>query len=98
MDELQYELKIPKERIAIVIGKDGKTREDIESATQTKLTVDSQEGDIVIQGKDGLGIFIAKEIITAIGRGFNPEIALLLKKVDYSFEIINLRKPRSTST
>ena len=35
-------------------------------------------------------MYSAKEIVTAIGRGFNPEIAQLLVKQDYSFEILNL--------
>ena len=89
MDELQYELKIPKERIAVLIGREGQNKKDIETATKTTLNIDSEEGDILIHGEDGLGIFIAKEVATAIGRGFNPEIALLLLKVDYSFEAID---------
>ncbi len=90
MDKLQYELKIPKERIAVLIGKDGQTKEDIEKATRTEIVVDSKEGDIHIFSMDGLNIYTAKEVVTAIGRGFNPEIALLLLKVDYNFESINL--------
>ena len=90
MEELRYELKIPKDRIAVLIGKDGQTKIDIEKATKTVLEVDSKEGDVLIQGKDGLGIYTAKEIVTAIARGFNPEISMLLCKVDYSFEVISL--------
>ena len=90
MEEFRYELKIPKERIAVLIGREGKTKGEIEKSTKTTLDIDSKEGDIIIIGEDGLGIYTAKEVITAIGRGFNPEIALLLLKVDYSFELINL--------
>ena len=90
MEELRYELKIPKDRIAVLIGKDGQTKIDIEKATKTSLDIDSREGDILIHGKDGLGIFTAKEVVTAIARGFNPEISMLLCKVDYSFEVISL--------
>ena len=90
MKELGYELKIPKERVAVLIGKAGQTKKDIEQATKTLLEIDPKEGDVFIKGKDGLHIYTAKEVVTAIGRGFNPEIALLLLKVDYSFEMINL--------
>jgi len=90
MEELRYELKIPKERIAVLIGKAGETKREIEKATKTNLEIDSKEGDVFIIGKDGLDIYTAKEVITAIGRGFNPEVALLLLKVDYVFEAINL--------
>jgi len=90
MDELQHELKIPRERLAVLIGKDGNTKKEIETSTKTSIEVDSKEGDIFIHGKDGLGIYTAREVVTAIGRGFNPEVALLLLKVDYAFEQIKL--------
>ena len=71
-----YELKIPKERVAVLIGKEGSVKEDIESSTKTKIKVDSKEGDVFISGEDGLGMYNAKEVIIAVGRGFNPETAL----------------------
>ena len=37
--EYQYELKIPKERIAVLIGKKGETKRVIERTTKTKLKV-----------------------------------------------------------
>ncbi len=71
-----YELKIPKERVAVLIGKEGSVKEDIESSTKTKIKVDSKEGDVFISGEDGLGMYNAKEVIIAVGRGINPETAL----------------------
>jgi len=85
-----FETRIPKERIAVLIGKDGEIKSNIESAAKVKLDIDSKEGDVVISGEDSISIFTSKEIIRAIGRGFNPELALLLLKQDYSFELINL--------
>ena len=35
-------------------------------------------------------LFSAREVITAIGRGFNPELALKLMKIDCAFELINV--------
>lgn len=90
MAEFSYEIKIPKERVAVVIGKNGATKKQIEEATKTKLNIDSQEGDIAVMGEDALGMFATKEIIRAIGRGFNPEIAMLLLNQDYNIEFINL--------
>jgi len=90
MQEYSYELRIPKERIAILIGKKGKIKKQIESATKTNIKVDSKEGDITITGTDALGLFNAREVIKAIGRGFNPEIALLMLKGDYLFETLNI--------
>ena len=89
--EFRYELKIPKERVAVLIGKKGETKREVEIATKSKITVDSQEGDVFISGEDGLGLFNANEVIKAIGRGFNPDVALLLLKPDYVFEPINIK-------
>ncbi len=90
MKEYNYELRIPKERIAVLIGKSGKVKKQIESATKTKISVDSKEGDISIIGTDAIKLFNAREMIKAIGRGFNPEIAFFLLKGDYLFEILNI--------
>ena len=88
--EYSYELKIPKDRIAVLIGKKGEIKKEIESSTKTKLDIDSKEGDVVISGKDALNLYNTKDIVKAIGRGFNPEIALLLLKPDYAFELIEI--------
>ncbi|NQV09107.1 RNA-processing protein [Candidatus Woesearchaeota archaeon] len=88
--EYSYELKIPRDRVAVLIGKKGEIKRNLEAETNTKLEVDSKEGDVKVTGKDALSLFTVREIIKAIGRGFNPDIAYLLLKQDYMFEIINL--------
>jgi len=88
--EYQYEQKIPKERIAVLIGKNGEIKEELESLTKTKINVDSTEGDIIISGPDSINLYALKEVIRAIGRGFNPELARLLIKQDYVLEVIPL--------
>ena len=90
MNTYTYELKIPKSRIAVIIGKEGAIKKDLEVSTQTTLKIDSKEGDVFIDGEDALGLYVAREIIQAIGRGFNPEIAKLLLKQDYIFETVHL--------
>ena len=90
MVEYSYELKVPKNRVAVIIGKEGSVKKEIEEATNTKLDVDSKEGDVFISGEDALGLYTAREMIKAIGRGFNPEIAKLLLKSDYVFEVVDL--------
>ena len=88
--EYSYELKIPKERIAVLIGKEGEIKSEFEELTKTKIDIDSKEGDITISGPDSLSMFTLKEVIRAIGRGFNPEIARLLLKQDYVLEVLPL--------
>ena len=78
-----YSIRIPKERVGVLIGKNGKEKKELEELTKSKIKVDSKEGYVEIFGKDSILLFTLKEIIRAIGRGFNPEIAMLLLKQDY---------------
>lgn len=96
VDEYAYELKIPKERVAVLIGKKGEQKRQLEHVTKTKIKVDSDEGDVSITGKDALLLYSCREIVKAIGRGFNPEIAMQLLKQDYGIEFINLSDYAST--
>jgi len=86
--EFSYELKIPKERIAVLIGHKGKVKRELEEQTKTKITVDSKEGDVTLTGRDSLSLYALREVVQAIGRGFNPDVAQLLLKQDYMLEII----------
>src|SRR3989344_5271290 len=90
MVEYSYELKVPKNRVDVIIGKEGSIKKEIEEATNTKLDIDSKEGDVSLTGEDALGLYSAREIIKAIGRGFNPELAKLLLKQDYVFEVVDV--------
>ena len=90
MAEYSYELKIPLARVAVVIGTSGKVKKEIEETTGTHLQIDSSEGDVFITGEDALGLYTAREVIGAIGRGFNPEIAKLLLRPEYASEQINI--------
>jgi ribosomal RNA assembly protein len=89
-EEYSYELRIPRERIAVLIGKSGEVKNNLEQSTKTKIQIDSKEGDIVVTGKDALNLFTVREVIRAIGRGFNPEFAQTLLKQDNILEVINL--------
>lgn len=90
MDTFHYEFRIPKTRIAVIIGKEGTVKKEIEESTKTALKIDSKEGEVFIYGDDALGLYIAREIIKAIGRGFNPDIAKLLLRQDYIFETMQV--------
>ena len=90
MDEYTYELKIPKERIAVLIGQGGQIKNDLEDQTKIQIHVDSQEGDVVLKGTDSVNLYLLKDVIKAIGRGFNPEIALRLLKQDFVLELIQM--------
>lgn len=86
------DIKIPKRRIAVLIGEKGSTKRKIERATLTRINVNSEEGDVNIEGKDSLKVYITKKIIRAIGRGFNPDIALSLLDEKNIFEMIDIHE------
>ena len=90
MDEFSYELKVPKDRIAVLIGKEGKLKTELEEQSSAKIFIDSKEGDVRIKGSDSILMFSLVDVIKAIGRGFNPDIARLLLKQDYVLEIVNI--------
>ncbi|MFP4117580.1 MAG: KH domain-containing protein [Candidatus Woesearchaeota archaeon] len=91
LNQLSHELKIPRERIAVLIGSEGEMKKRLEENLVVKIDVNSEEGDVFISGNDALKLFNAQEIVKAIGRGFNPEVALKLRKTDFVFELINLK-------
>ena len=88
---MQEELKIPKERVAVLIGEKGSTKRQIQKLTKTKIKVNSKEGDVLIDGEDSYFVFITNNIIKAIGRGFNPKYALELIQDDVFLEVINIQ-------
>ncbi len=87
-------VKIPGERVAILIGKGGETKAIIEQRTGVKLTVDSEEGDVEIDhthASDPSMSIIVSNIVMAIGRGFSPSKALKLLENDCYLEILDIR-------
>jgi len=89
--------KVPKERIGALIGPDGHVKTSIEKRLSVELQIDSQTGDVKITltptAQDPTALFRAKEVVTAIGRGFSPEHAFgLLESDEAVLEVIDLRE------
>lgn len=90
-------IRIPKERVGVLIGPRGAVKKQIEKALSVRLEVDSETGDVSVElatdCEDPSKLFRAKEVVTAIGRGFAPEKAFrLLREEDAVLEIIDLRE------
>jgi ribosomal RNA assembly protein len=87
-------LKIPQDRVGVLIGTNGATKQKIENITNTSLDIDSEEGTIIVSPnenmEDPLGVWKTNHIVKAIGRGFNPDTALKLNEDDIYLEIIKL--------
>ena len=86
-------IKIPEERVSILIGKNGQTKRRIEEKCGVRLTIRNDEIEI---GGDPENIFFAVDIVKAIGRGFAPRKAIQLAKEDYSLYVISLREALPT--
>ncbi|MEW5761563.1 MAG: KH domain-containing protein [Candidatus Thermoplasmatota archaeon] len=86
-------LRIPKDRIGVLVGKSGNVKKEIEAKSGTKIEIDSENGDVVINEKENpIGMLKAVELIKAIGRGFSPEIAFKLLNDDIYFASIDIRE------
>lgn len=82
-------IKIPAERIKVLIGEGGSTRSRIEKKCNVELVVE-HEGDVEIRGGP-TEVFFAKDVVKAIGRGFEPSDALRLAGQDYNLYVIALK-------
>ncbi len=89
-------IKVPRERVGVIIGPDGVTKKYIEEKLSVELKIDSDSGDVAIgmneKEKDPSLLFRAKDVITALGRGFSPEHAFrLVRDEDSILDMIDLR-------
>jgi ribosomal RNA assembly protein len=89
-------VRIPKERVGVLVGPDGKVKQSIEEKFMVTLDVESESGGVTIvlseKASDPSLLFKAKDTVTAIGRGFSPEHAFrLLRNDDEIFDFIDLR-------
>ena len=88
-------IRIPNDRIAVLIGKSGRVKAQIEDACSVTLDIDGNTGEVVIKSAGDISKiqpFKAMEIVTAIGRGFSPENAMTLLKGENALHVIDLRE------
>lgn len=93
---MKQELVVPRNRIGVVIGLNGKTKNLLEERTNTTIHVDSQEGTIVIEADseinpDPMASWNARDVIRAISRGFNPYVALKILEDNIFFDFIDIK-------
>lgn len=88
-------VKIPLDRVAVLIGKDGSVKRELERSTGTEIDLDSKSGKAVVtkveETDDPLASWVARDIIKAIGRGFSPEKAWRLLRENQMLRVIDLR-------
>jgi len=82
-------IRIPEERVGELVGKNGEHKKKIEEKYGIEIKVD-KEGEVTLIGS-GADTFFAKDVVAAIGRGFEFGEAIKLFKDDYLFHVIDLR-------
>lgn len=72
-------IKIPEERVGVLIGPDGSMKKLIEEKSKTLLEIDSESGSVTVESsEDPLMVMRVSDLVRAIGRGFSPERALAI--------------------
>ena len=84
---------IPKDRIGVLVGPKGSTKSVIEEKLSVALSIDSESGSVDIGLKsdaDPANTLRAKDLVSAIGRGFSPQRAFALFNEDSTLGVIDL--------
>ena len=89
-------VRIPKERVGVLVGPKGETKRAIEKMLLVELQIESDTGGVTItlveNVEDPSVLLRAKDVVTAIGRGFSPEHAFrLIRDEETVLDIIDLR-------
>lgn len=88
-------LRIPEDRVGVLIGPSGGTKKEIERRTGVQLTIDGPEGEVEIlspNADDPTGAMKARDMVLAIGRGFSPERASRLLRDDTYLGLVDIKR------
>lgn len=88
-------LKVPLDRIGVLVGRQGSTKAEIERRCNVTINVDSNTGEVTVRIKGGVEEaepFKAIAIINAISRGFSPQRAFKLANDNTVLETLDLRE------
>lgn len=93
MEQKTY-IRIPSDRVGVLIGPSGKTKRQIEATFHVKIDIDSETGNVEITPSqdqtDASVLFTVRNIVQAIGRGFSPRRAFTLLNEDTDILVLDL--------
>lgn len=100
MEQKTY-VKIPLDRVGVLIGPEGKAKARIERSLGVDLEIESDAGNVTITlspGQDDVSVlFTAANIVKAVGRGFSPPRAMRLSEEGWDLSIMDLEEYVGTS-
>ncbi len=89
-------VKIPLDRVGVLIGKHGEVLKTVMERTKTKITVDSTNGIVVIEpatpATTPLDLMKAQDFVKAIAYGFSPDRAMRVLDEDQVLIVIDLKQ------
>ncbi len=87
-------VKIPLERVGVLVGKSGEVKKRIEDETGTNVNIDSKSGDVTIDdshAQDPVLTLKCVDMVKAIGRGFSPNKAFRLLNDEVYLTLLDMR-------
>ncbi len=89
-----FYLRIPAERVGVLIGPGGETKARIQERTGVHLEIDSSSGEVTVDeshANDPAEALKVRDLVMAVGRGFSEERAFRLLKEDIYFEAFDIK-------
>ncbi|MFH1294666.1 MAG: KH domain-containing protein [Candidatus Aenigmatarchaeota archaeon] len=86
-------VRVPRDRVAKLVGRGGKTRDYIAKAC--RCTIEIEGNDVSIEG-EALDMLKAGEIVKAIARGFSPKTAMDLISDDTELAVVEMEGTPNT--
>ena len=89
-------VKVPPDRIGVLIGRGGEVLKTVMERTKTKITVDNVNCVVIIEpatpATTPLDLMKAQEFVKAIAYGFSPERAMRVLDEDQVLVVIDLKQ------
>lgn len=74
-------IRIPEDRVGALVGKEGASKRMIEERSGIKLNI-TKDGEVTyddeVEGVDALNALKLMDVVKAVGRGFNPDNAMMI--------------------
>ncbi|MFW3147087.1 MAG: KH domain-containing protein [Thermoplasmatota archaeon] len=90
-----YRLKVPKDRVGVLIGRNGEILKDLMDRCGAEIEVESETGEVILyddRSEDSYMAYRMRDVLRAIGRGFSPENALKLLEDEMYYEEFDIRE------
>lgn len=88
-------VRIPEERLAVLIGTKGEVKRAIEERSGARLDIDPEDNAVRVSSPptaDPWGALKARDVVLAIGRGFSPDRAFRLFRGEQYVTVLDMKE------